>query len=57
MTTDPNENADYLERREAQERALAETAIDPAARHAHLDLAQHYADRRAALTAPVSDAA
>ena len=55
MTADSIDNADYLERREAQERALAEAATDPAARRVHLDLAQHYADRRAALTTPVSD--
>ena len=56
MTADPNENIDYLKRREAQERALAETATDPAARRVHLDLAHHYADRVASI-APVSDAA
>ena len=57
MTVDQNENADYLARREAQERALAKAAVDPAARRVHQDLAQHYAERRAALTPPVSDAA
>ena len=57
MTADPNDNADYLSRREAQERALAETAIDPAARRIHLDLARSYAARRAALIPPLPDAA
>jgi hypothetical protein len=57
MAVDPNENADYLSKREAQERALAAAAADPAARHIHLDLAKHYADRRAALIARMPDAA
>ena len=57
MSVDPNEDADYLSKREAQERALAHAAADPAARHVHLDLAKHYADRRAALIARMPDAA
>ena len=57
MSVDPNEDADYLSKREAQERALAKTATDPAARHVHLDLAKHYADRHAALIARMPDAA
>ncbi|MES2046608.1 MAG: hypothetical protein V4475_22275 [Pseudomonadota bacterium] len=57
MSVDENENADYLRRREAQERALADIAADPAARHIHLDLAKQYAERRAALIAQMPDAA
>ena len=57
MSVDPIENAAYLHRREAQERALAEAATDPAARHVHLDLAKHYAARRAALIARMPHAA
>jgi hypothetical protein len=57
MPVDPIENAAYLSRREAQERALANAATDPAARHVHLDLAKHYADRRAALIPRMPDAA
>ncbi len=57
MPVEPIENADYLRRREAQERALADIATDPAARHIHLDLAKHYAERRAALIARMPDAA
>lgn len=57
MSVDPNEDADYLSRREAQERALAKAAADPAARHVHLDLAKHYADRHAALIARMPNAA
>ena len=57
MSVDPNDNAAYLSRREAQERALADAASDPAARHVHLDLAKHYAERRAALIARMPDAA
>ncbi len=36
---------DYYARREAQERARAESASDPAVRHIHLDLARRYAER------------
>lgn len=57
MSVEPIENADYLRRREAQERALADIATDPAARHIHRDLAKHYAERRAALIARMPDAA
>jgi hypothetical protein len=57
MSVEQNENADYLSRREAQERALADAAADPAARHIHLDLAKNYAARRAALTALMPNAA
>jgi hypothetical protein len=57
MSVDPNENAAYFSRREAQERALANAAVDRAARHIHLDLAKHYADRRAELIAPMPGAA
>lgn len=52
MTADDEDNAAYLSRREAQERALARTTADPAARHIHLDLARQYAARRAALIPP-----
>ena len=34
----------YFSRREAQERRLADAAIDRAARHAHRVMARHYAD-------------
>jgi hypothetical protein len=57
MSIDPNDNADYFSRREAQERALAATAADPAARYVHLDMAKHYAERRAALIPRMPDAA
>ncbi|MDB5710924.1 MAG: hypothetical protein JWL96_2994 [Sphingomonas bacterium] len=57
MSVEQNENTDYLSRREAQERAQADAAADPAARHIHLDLAKHFADRRAALIARMPDAA
>ena len=57
MSVDPNENADYLSRREAQERASADAAAEPAARHIHLDLAKYFADRRAASVTRMPDAA
>lgn len=34
----------YFSRREAQERRLADAAVDRAARHAHQVMARHYAD-------------
>ena len=51
MTTDQKHDANYLSRREAQERALAEAATDPAVRCVHHDLAERYAAQRAALMA------
>lgn len=57
MAQDHEDNAEYFGKREAQERALAEAATDPAARHVHLDLAKHYAERRRALIARMPDAA
>lgn len=39
----PDSKRDYYARREAQERALAERAGDPAARHVHRELASRYA--------------
>lgn len=57
MSADPPETADYLIRREAQERARAAGAVDPCARRVHLDLAQRYADRQAALATELPHAA
>ncbi|MFA5963570.1 MAG: hypothetical protein WC804_06095 [Sphingomonas sp.] len=57
MPADPPETADYLAHREAQERALAASAAEPCARRIHLDLAQRYADRRAALMTHLQHAA
>ncbi|MDH7973450.1 hypothetical protein QH494_14765 [Sphingomonas sp. AR_OL41] len=57
MLADLHETADYLTRREAEERTRAAGATDPCARRVHLDLAQRYAERRAALTAELMHAA
>lgn len=57
MSADRPESADYLIRREAQERARAAGAVDPCARRVHLDLAQRYADRQAALATELPHAA
>jgi hypothetical protein len=38
-------DADYLTRREAQERIAAEQSADPSARRAHKLLAEQYAER------------
>lgn len=46
----PGHDQDYLRRREAQERAAAERAPDAAARHAHGELADRYAERLRATT-------
>ncbi len=51
MLADTLETADYLTRRETEERTRAATTTDPCARRVHLDLAQRYAERRAALNA------
>lgn len=51
MRADLHETADFLARREAEERNRAADTADPCARRVHLDLAQHYAERHAALTA------
>ena len=52
QSSPPGHDQDYLRRREAQERAAAEHAPDPAARHAHAMLADRYAERlRAAMAA------
>jgi hypothetical protein len=45
QSSPPGQDQDYLRRRESQERAAAEQAIDPAARHAHITLADEYAER------------
>ena len=55
--TDDREDAEYLDKRAAQERARADAATDPAARYVHLDLAKQYAARRAALIARMPGAA
>jgi hypothetical protein len=57
MLADLHETADYLSHREMQERARAAAATDPCARRVHLDLAQRYGDRRAALAAQLNHAA
>jgi hypothetical protein len=57
MTADQEDDTDYLDKREAQERALACAAADRSARHVHLDLAKRYAERRAALTMRMPGAA
>jgi hypothetical protein len=57
MPTDPHEMADYLTRRETEERTRAASTADPCARRVHHDLAQRYAERRAALTAELLHAA
>jgi phosphoribosylaminoimidazole-succinocarboxamide synthase len=50
QSSPPGHDQDYLRRREAQERAAAEQAPDPAARHVHSELADRYAERlRAAM--------
>lgn len=50
QSSQPGHDQDYLRRREAQERAAAELAPDPAARRAHDELADRYAERlRAAM--------
>lgn len=41
-----NRDMEYLARREAQERVAAEQSTDLAARRAHAELADRYADRR-----------
>ncbi|MBS0479586.1 MAG: hypothetical protein JSR79_09835 [Proteobacteria bacterium] len=41
----PDHDQDYLRRREAQERAAAQHAPDPAARYVHAVLADYYAER------------
>ena len=48
------QDADYLSRREAQERIAAEQSADPSARRAHQVLAEQYARR---LRAPPRPAA
>ena len=48
------QDADYLTRREAQERIAAEQSADPSARRAHEVLAEQYAQR---LRAPPVSAA
>ena len=45
QSSPPGHDQDYLRRREAQERAAAEQAPDPAARRAHDELADRYAER------------
>ncbi|MEG3145558.1 hypothetical protein U1839_12930 [Sphingomonas sp. RT2P30] len=57
MRADLHETADYLARREAEELTRAAGATDPCARRVHLDLAQRYAERRAALAAELMHAA
>ena len=53
QSSPPGQDQDYLRRREAQERAAAEQAPDPAARHAHETLADGYAERLRAAMPPV----
>jgi hypothetical protein len=45
QSSPPGHDQDYIRRREAQERAAAAHAPDPAARHAHNVLADRYAER------------
>ena len=53
QSSPPGHDQDYLRRREAQERAAAEQAPDPAARLAHEKLAKRYAERLRAAMPPV----
>jgi hypothetical protein len=48
------QDADYLARREAQERIAAEQSADPSARRAHQVLAEQYAQRLRASPARAS---
>jgi hypothetical protein len=48
------QDADYLTRREAQERIAAEQSADPSARRAHKLLAEQYAQRLRAPPSPVA---
>jgi hypothetical protein len=43
----PEHDVEYALQREAQERIAAQAAIDPAVRHIHLKLAEHYAEQAA----------
>jgi hypothetical protein len=53
QSSPPGHDYDYLRRREAQERAAAERAPDPAARLAHATLADRYAERLELAMPPV----
>lgn len=53
QSSPPGHDEDYLRQREAQERAAAEHALDPAARRAHETLAGRYAERLRAVMPPV----
>ncbi len=53
QSSPPGHDQDYLRRREAQERAAAAQAPDPAARHVHAVLADRYAERLRAAMPPV----
>ncbi|MDB5678239.1 hypothetical protein [Sphingomonas bacterium] len=53
QSNSPGHDRDYLARREAQERAAAEHAPDPAARRAHEMLADRYAERLRPAMPPV----
>jgi len=48
----PEHEIDYAVEREAQERIAAKMAVDPAARHIHLTLAERYADQATAPSEP-----
>lgn len=53
QSSPPGHDRDYLRQREAQERAAAERAPDPAARLVHEALANRYAERLRADVPPV----
>jgi hypothetical protein len=52
QSSTPGHDQDYIRRREAQERAAAAHAPDPAARHVHTVLADRYAERLRAAMPP-----
>jgi hypothetical protein len=54
QSSPPGHDQDYIRRREAQERAAAEQAPDPAARHVHNVLADNYAERLRAVMPPIA---
>ena len=53
QSSPPGHDRTYLARREAQERAAAATAPDPAVRHIHETLANRYAERLRAAMPPL----
>ena len=54
QSSPPGHDLNYLRRREAQERIAAEQSPDPAARYAHGELADRYAERLRVAMPPVA---